>query len=324
MSNYLFVFPGQGAQYRGIGRDLIDAYSSVREIYESASSVLGYDIVSVSCDNLSDKIHQTRFTQPALLTHAYACWSVFRELTQNRIIPAFACGHSLGEYGALVAAESLTFSAALALVSSRGRLMGQNGGGEMLALPLSEADLAPYLESSPCQIAACNLPEQTVIGGWPAELDELQGRLTAAFPTKAGVRLKTEGAFHTSHMRPAAEQFLEVLNQTEFSRPQLPAGANVTGKFHEDDVASIRNNLYLQLFAPVRWHENLMTAAASGVDAVIEFGGGLGEGSDPATKRPNLAGMIARAYRRVKPRPKYYAVINQSTLEATSAELLGK
>ena len=317
MSKYLFLFPGQGAQYPGIGRDLIQSYSTVAEIYEYAGSVLDYDIVQISQDNSSNKIHQTRYTQPVLLTHSYACLKIFLELATEHVEPSYACGHSLGEYSALVSAESLSFESALQLVSNRGKLMGKQGGGEMLALPLSEDSLESLLTPSPCQVAACNLPEQTVIGGWPAELDLLETKLKKEFPTKTGVRLKTEGAFHTSHMRPAADTFEKILAKTSIQSPQIPVGSNVTGMFHENDPKSIRNNLCLQLFKPVRWYDNLMTIANAGVDVVIEFGGGLGEGNDPATKRPNLAGMIARAYRRVKPRPAYHCVINQATLEET-------
>ena len=317
MSKILFIFPGQGAQYTGIGSDLIQAFQVAKEAYELASSVLGYDMIALSSVETGNNINQTRYTQPVLLTHSYACMQVFLQQTENKVLPSFACGHSLGEYGALVAADSLNFESALSLVSTRGECMGEFGGGEMLALPLSEEQLNPLVESSPCEIAACNLPEQTVVGGWPADLDHLVSKIEKVFPGKTGTRLKTEGAFHTSQMLPAAEKFEAVLNEVDIELPKIPVAANVTGGFHESDVDMIRSNLYLQLFKPVRWYANLMAIADIGVDTVIEFGGGLGSGNNPADKRPNLAAAVARAYRRSKPRPEYHSVINLSTLEST-------
>ena len=317
MSKVLFLFPGQGAQYPGIGSDLIREFPTAAAVYETASSVLGYDMIKLSSDESSADMNLTRYTQPVLLTHSYACLQVFLEHASDQIQPSFACGHSLGEYSALVAAGSLDIESGLRLVSARGECMGEHGGGEMLALPLSEEQLQPLVDSSPCEIAACNLPDQTVVGGWPAELDHFAAELETAFPGKTGTRLKTEGAFHTSHMTPAAEKFRSILDETEIALPNVPVASNVTGEFHESDGNSIRMNLYRQLFKPVRWYSNLMTIANAEVDVVIEFGGGLGSENDPATKRPNLAGTVARAYRRLKPRPKYYSVINLKTLETS-------
>ncbi len=317
----LFLFPGQGAQYPGIGSDLIREYQVASEVYDRASSVLGYDMVALSNDESSGDINLTKYTQPVLLTHSYACLSVFMQQTDSRIKPSFTCGHSLGEYGALIAAGSLDFESALSLVAARGRCMGDHGGGEMLALSLSESELVPLLESSPCEIAACNLPEQTVVGGWPDELDRLMAQIEERFPGKSGTRLKTEGAFHTSHMYPAAGRFQEFLDAANLELPAVPVASNVSGTFHENDLQSIRSNLYLQLFKPVRWHANLMTIADHGVDAVIEFGGGIGGGNNPAEKRPNLAGTVTRSYRRISPRPSYHSVINEKTLGQTVESL---
>jgi len=317
MAKVLFLFPGQGAQYPGIGTDMIEKHACAARIYDTANSALGYDIAQVSRDEAADKIHLTRYTQPVLLTHSYACMQLFVQYADSAIEPSYACGHSLGEYSALVAAGSLSFEDALKLVSRRGELMGRHGGGEMLALPLTEDQLRPFVETCDCEIAAFNLPDQTVVGGWPDALDRLQAEIEKKFAGKSGIRLKTEGAFHTSHMRPAADEFLRELEITEINLPQYSVGSNVTGVFHEPCVDSIRNNLYLQLFQPVKWHSNLMTIAESGVDMIIEFGGGLGQGASPSEKRPNLAGMITRAFRRVKPRPEYHSVISEVTLQHT-------
>ncbi len=317
MQKILFLFPGQGAQYPGIGKDLISEFPLAAGIYDQASSILGYDMVALCNDEASGDINLTKYTQPVLLTHSFACMEVFLHETGYRYRPSFSCGHSLGEYGALIAAETLDFESALKLVSARGECMGKHGGGEMLALPLSEDQLTPLLESGPCEIAACNLPEQTVVGGWPQELDQLIVQIEETFPGKPTTRLKTEGAFHTSHMFPAAEEFQKHLNEATLGNPTIPVASNVTGTFHDSESDSIKRNLYLQLFKPVRWHSNLMTIAEQGIDAVIEFGGGLGGGNDPAEKRPNLAGTVTRSYRRLSPRPVYHSVINLKTLRDT-------
>ena len=119
-----YIFPGQGSQYAGMGSDLHEEFAVARDVYARAGEVLGYDIAELSFKDPEDKLNLTRFTQPALLTHSYACLQVFRELTDDRLEPAIAAGHSLGEYSALVAAKVLTFESALKLVQKRGELMG--------------------------------------------------------------------------------------------------------------------------------------------------------------------------------------------------------
>ncbi len=313
----LLLFPGQGSQYPGIGSDLFQEFAIVRDIYAEASDILDYDLIGLCNDFDSGNINLTKYTQPALLVHSYACLQVFYHQTGAAVQAFAAAGHSLGEYTALVAAQSLKFNNALQLVSKRGQCMGEHGGGEMLALSLSEESVLPFIESSNCEIAALNLPEQTVVGGWPADLDQLTASIEDQYPGKGGIRLKTEGAFHTSHMYPAAQQFKPFLDETEIYSPKIKVASNTTGKFHTTNVDDIRSNLYHQLFKPVRWCDNLATVAAAGVERIIEFGGGLGRGDLPSDKRPNLQGMVVRAFRRMHPKPTYHSVINLETLEAT-------
>jgi [acyl-carrier-protein] S-malonyltransferase len=160
-----YVFPGQGSQYAGMGSDLHEEFAVARDIYAKAGDVLGYDIAELSFADPEDKLNLTRYTQPALLTHSVACLEVFRELTDDRLRPAIAAGHSLGEYTALVAAGILSFEDALKLVQKRGELMGTHGEGEMSAFPLDLETIKPIAEKYRCAVAGCNLPEQTVIGG---------------------------------------------------------------------------------------------------------------------------------------------------------------
>jgi [acyl-carrier-protein] S-malonyltransferase len=314
----LFVFPGQGSQYVGMGQDLCREYATARSIYDQAGNVLGYDIADLSFNGPEEQLNLTRHTQPALLTHSIACLQVFRELTGNRLQPAMAAGHSLGEYSALVAARSLGFESALKLVQKRGELMGTHGEGEMTAFPLDVDTVRPIAERYHCAVAGCNLPEQTVIGGRPEDLARVEEAVAEAFPRKRAVRLKTEGAFHTYYMVTAAQHYRTVLDDADFDRPGLQVLSNFTGGFHEADPASIRARLFFQLFHPVLWHANLQTALAEGVAAIFEFGGGIGPG-EPDAKRPNLEGMIKKGMRGSGHEAAYCAAINLQSLENAAA-----
>ena len=169
----LFIFPGQGSQYQGIGKDLFDAFDTVRHLYEEANDTLGYDLTRLSFEDPDDQIHLTRYTQPVLLTHQIACLQIFNEQTDYSVNPKAAAGHSLGEYSALVAAGALNFADALRLVNDRGRLMSELGEGEMEALPLVLEDAKVLAEQHYCAVAACNLPDQTVVGGNASDINSL-------------------------------------------------------------------------------------------------------------------------------------------------------
>lgn len=314
-----FLFPGQGSQYPGIGQDLYDKHEVVRDTYREASDVLGYDIAKLSFEDPDGEINLTRFTQPVLLTHEIACLRIFDTLTDNAITPVMAAGHSLGEYSALVAAGSLSFELGLKLVKNRGELMSEFGEGEMEALMIDLDAATSLAEQHYCGIAACNLPDQNVVGGRPEDLDSLVKSMAEKFPRKRSARLKTEGAFHTYYMVEAARRFRTILEQAEFKAPEIEVLSNFTGSNHDPDVDSIRSRLFLQLFNPVLWHQNLVAAGEKGVQVVIEFGGGLGKGETAADKRPNLESIVKKAFRGSDSPPEYHAVINQQTLEDTVA-----
>lgn len=317
----LFAFPGQGAQYPGIGADIHDAFESVQRTYEEASDTLGYDIAELSFRDPEQQINLTRFTQPVLVTHHVACMRLFKELSNGAIKPTIAAGHSLGEYSALLAAGAIDFAQALSMVSARGELMGQYGEGEMEALTLEYEDARALADEFYCGVAALNLADQTVVGGLPDDLQALTEAMSERFPRKRSTRLKTEGAFHTYYMVEAAKKFRDVLDANSFNEPTIKVCSNYSGEFHESSAASIRSRLFLQLFNPVLWVNNLQNAVAEGVDLIIEFGGGIGKGENAGDKRPNLEGIVKKTFRRHETPPKHLAVINLETLENTLSHL---
>jgi len=303
-----------------MGSDLHEEYATARKVYEQASAVLGYDVAELSFSDSEEKLNLTRYTQPALLTHSIACLEVFRDLTDDRLRPAMAAGHSLGEYSALVAANTLSFEGALKLVQKRGELMGTHGTGEMTAFPLDFDTIRPIAKRHYCSIAGCNLPEQTVVGGRSEDLALVEQEVQEQFPRKRPVRLKTEGAFHTYYMVKAAQLFQPVLEAAQFDPSAVRVLSNFMGTYHEPNPVDIRARLFFQLFHPVLWYANLQTALADGANLIFEFGGGIGSASEPEGKRPNLEGMIKKALRGTAYEVEYLSVINrQSLTTATDA-----
>jgi len=314
--NIMFIFPGQGSQYCGMGSDIYAEFEVARDVYHEASDVLGYDMVKLSFEDPNDEIGLTRFTQPALLTHSIACQRIFDELTGGSVTPSLAAGHSLGEYTALVATGSLTLADGLRLVQSRGELMGEHGDGGMVALTVDAETAEAIADMHYCQVASCNLPEQTVVGGRDEDLENLIAYMREHLPRKRAIPLATEGAFHTYLMVTAACEFRAVLDATDFAEPSAPVLSNYTAGAHEADASGIRTRLFFQLFKPVNWIGCLQTAIGQGVDAFIEFGGGLGKGETPGEKRPNLESIIKKTLKVSGHEAEYSAAINCDTLAA--------
>ena len=317
----MFMFPGQGAQYRSMGSDLYERFDAARRVFDTAVEVLGYDVREQCFEDPREELNFTRFTQPALLTHHVAAMESFRELTANSVTAGIAGGHSLGEYSALVAAGALRFEEALALVQRRGELMGTHGEGEMTAFPLELETIRPLADKHYCGVAACNLKDQTVVGGRSEDLDALGAEVGVLYPRKRVARLKTEGAFHTYYMVAAARNFRASLDTADIRSPHARVLSNYVGGFHDDNTDVIKSRLFFQLFHPVQWIQCLHAAIDSGVDTIIEFGGGIGRGESPADMRPNLEGIVRKAFRGSESPPEYHAAINVASLEA-AAQLL--
>jgi [acyl-carrier-protein] S-malonyltransferase len=310
----MYVFPGQGSQYRGMGSDLAAEFPVVRDTYQEASDALGYDIAKLSFEDPADEIGLTRHTQPALLVHGIACLRAFAEISGGTVKPVLAAGHSLGEYTALVAAGSLTLADGLRLVRTRGELMGGHGEGGMVALGLDATAARVIADRHYCQVASLNLPEQTVVGGRDADLEALAAEMEAVNPRKRAVRLATEGAFHTYLMVEAARRFRETLDAIEFAAPSVEVLSNYTAVAHEPASSAIRTRLFFQLFNPVNWVGCLATAMRAAITDFVEFGGGIGTGEGPAEKRPNLESIVRKTLKAGGHEARYAAAINVATL----------
>ena len=311
----MYIFPGQGSQYVGMGSDLYEAFETARRVYDRASEVLGFDLTKLSFEGPEEELTRTVNTQPALLTHSIACLEVFNDLTEGQVRPNVTAGHSLGEYSALVAAGALSFEEALRLVRTRGELMSAFGRGKMIAFRADLETVRDFADDFYCGIGGCNLPEQTVVGGTEQDLAALAEH-TASLGYR-GTPLNTEGAFHTYLMVTAAEAFRPALNAADMNPPACNVLSNYTGEYHSPDPARIKAHLFFQLFNPVKWIWGVQRAIEDGVNVIIEFGGGIGKGEGPAEKRPNLQSITKRAYQGMDREGLYFPAINRPTIESS-------
>jgi [acyl-carrier-protein] S-malonyltransferase len=308
-----FLFPGQGAQWVGMGHDLYATSPAARAIFDEADAILGRPLSQLCFEGPAEDLTRTANTQPALLVHSLACHAAYVEAGGPP--PEAVAGHSVGEYAALVVAGVLDFADALRLVQARGDAMDAHGTGKMLALRLTADDARPLATRFFCDVAVANLPRQTVVGGHADDLAALQAHLTEA-GQNPGVLLDTSGAFHTHLMVQAALAFRRTLLNAHFKPARVKALSNYQGTWHGDDPAGIKAELFFQIFNPVRWADLMDVLLHAGHTTCVEFGGSGGAG-----KRARLAAMTKKAFRRNGVKGTHLAAISTATIEETLASL---
>jgi [acyl-carrier-protein] S-malonyltransferase len=297
-----YVFPGQGAQYVGMGRDLYDSYDSARAVFKQADEALGFPLSQLCFNGPDDELRQTVNAQPAIVTVSLALLSAIRNSADNKSLPApaFVAGHSLGEYTALAAAGVFDFATAIYLTRQRGRLMHQAGlenpGGMAAVIGLDEALLAEICNQSDTRIVNFNCPGQLVISG---DVNSLRKaiELAEAKGARRVMPLQVSGAFHTHYMQPAADSLAEIIDNIHFDTPQIPIVANTTAS-EITTVEMAKEELLNQLCNSVQWQRSIKYMIDNGVTTFIEIGPGR-----------VLSGLIKRINRDVK-------AINISDVEA--------
>ena len=274
MTKTAFLFAGQGSQTVGMVRDLYEYYPIVRKTFDQASQILGYDIRAL-IDNQEDKLHQTRYTQPAILTTSVA---IFRLLEEEGVQPDMVAGLSLGEYSALVASGALAFEDAIALIAKRGEYMetaAPAGTGKMVAVLNTDVNLIEEIcstvTSGIVSPANYNTPAQIVIGGEVAAVDEAVELLKEA-GVKRMIPLNVSGPFHTALLKPASDQLALALEQVDFADFRVPLVGNTQATVMKKD--EIRFLLTRQVMEPVRFYESIATMQEAGVTKFIEIGPG--------------------------------------------------
>lgn len=308
-----FLFPGQGAQYVGMGADLYAASPAARAVFDEADAVLGRPLSKLCFEGPEDALTRTANTQPALLAHSLACHAALQE--KGEVVPDAVAGHSVGEYAALVVAGALSLADGLRLVQARGDAMDAHGTGKMLALRMNAADARPIASRFFCDVAVVNLPRQTVVGGHADDLAALQGHLTET-NQNPGVLLNTSGAFHTHLMVQAALAFRATLLEADFQTPKVPVLSNYQGTWHAADPQAIKAELFFQIFNPVRWADLMDVTLAAGNTTCVEFGGGSG-----GNTRARLAAMTLKAFRRNKVKGQHLAAISVDGIAEAHAAL---
>jgi [acyl-carrier-protein] S-malonyltransferase len=293
MGKIAYVFPGQGAQAVGMGKDAYDSHDGARAVFERSDHALGFPLTKIIFEGPEEELKMTYNTQPALLTASMAYLKVFEA---RGIKPDYAAGHSLGEYSALVAAGAMSFEDAVRTVRARGQFMEQavpGGQGAMAAVLGAEREALGRLcdviseRIGVVELANVNCPGQIVVSGSKEGVQAVieQGKEIGA---KRVIPLDVSGPFHSSLMKPAAEQLSGVLAGIAMNPPAVPVVANVTA-LPETDPERIKHLLVEQVYSPVLWEDSISWLISQGVDTFIEIGSGT-----------VLAGLIKKVNRNVK------------------------
>lgn len=268
-----FVFPGQGAQFPGMGKDLYDSNKKAKELFDQADDILGFALSKVMFEGTADELKQTKVTQPAIFLHSVAI-----ALTSDNFKPDMVAGHSLGEFSALVANGTLSFEDGLKLVSQRASAMQkacelqESTMAAVLALPDETVEEICAGIGEVVVAANYNCPGQLVISGSMKGVEIACEQLKEA-GAKRALMLPVGGAFHSPIMEPAREELAAAIEGTMFSTPKCPVYQNVDAKGHTN-LADIKSNLVSQLTSPVRWTQSVQAMIMDGAQNFVECGPG--------------------------------------------------
>jgi [acyl-carrier-protein] S-malonyltransferase len=313
MGKIAFIFPGQGSQTVGMGKDIAESDANARALFQAADERLGFSLSSLIFEGPQETLTLTYNAQPALLTTSIA---LLEKVKEAGITADYVAGHSLGEYTALVAAGALSFADAVYAVRKRGEFMEEAvpaGAGTMAAvLGMDAAALEAVTnevsaQGDPVQLANLNCPGQIVISGSKAGVEKA-GQLAKERGAKRVIPLEVSGPFHSSLMKPAAGKLQEVLNGVAIHDAKIPVIANVTAEpvVKKEEISRL---LIEQLYSPVRWEESVKTMITLGVDTFIEIGPGK-----------VLSGLVKKIDRNVR----VHAVNDLETLKSTVAAVKGE
>lgn len=269
-----YVFPGQGAQFTGMGQELFEQSALAKSLFQQANEILGFDITKVMFEGSAEDLKQTEVTQPAVFLHA----TILAQVLGDSFAPDMVAGHSLGEFSALVANRCLSFEDGLKLVSQRAQAMQKACALEpstmAAVLGLEDAVVEEICDNTPGTVVAANYncPGQLVISGSLKAVETACIKLTEAGARRA-LMLPVGGAFHSPLMAPAQDELGKAIEATEFAPPICPIYQNVTASAVTDPGA-IKSNLLSQLTAPVRWAQSVQQMIRDGASGFIEVGPG--------------------------------------------------
>ena len=270
-----FVFPGQGAQFVGMGKDLYENNPVAKEMFDKANEILGFNITDLMFNGTDEDLRQTKVTQPAIFLHSV----ILAKTMGDDFNPDMVAGHSLGEFSALVAAGALSFEDGLRLVSARVQAMQKacektpSTMAAVLALPDAKVEeLCASVTEGVVVPANYNCPGQIVISGSIEGVDAACAKMLEA-GAKRALKLKVGGAFHSPLMEPARAELADAIAHTDFHAPKCPVYQNVNAE-PQTDPETIKKNLIAQLTAPVRWTQTIQNMIAAGADTFVEVGPG--------------------------------------------------